>query len=378
MKVKKLFVWFLVLSSTLCFSGLAPAAKKSGTVKIGVFLPMTGSAAAYGQTEWAGIKIANEIKPTVLGKKVKLILIDTKSDKIEAANAVSRLIKKSGVCAIIGEAINGNTIAGAQIAEKARIPIISPSATNPVVTQNRKYVFRACFSNPFQGEVTAKYAYNTMGARKAAIMIDIAQDYCIGLANLFVKSFINMGGKIVATTYCQTGNQDFTVQLSAIMAAKPDVLYLPNYYAEVALTCKQSTELGIKVPILSADGARAEELIKIGEKDVEGLAFTWHFAREAAATDLAKKYIKTYEMKNGKYASAFDALGADAYFVLLDAIERAKSIRGSRIRAALANTKDFEGVSGTINIGKDGNTTKSVVLVHVKDGKLQYLATVNP
>jgi branched-chain amino acid transport system substrate-binding protein len=378
MKVKKLFIWFLALFSIFCFSEPTPAAKKSSTVKIGVFLPMTGSAEIYGQTEWAGIKIANQIKPFVLGRKVKLILVDTKSEKTGASNAVSRLIKKNGVCAIIGDAINENTTAAGQIAEKARIPIISPSATNPMVTRNRNYVFRACFSAPFQGEIAAKYAYNIMGARKAAIMIDIAQDYCISLSNSFVKSFINMGGKIAVTTYCQTGDRDFTVHLSAIMAAKPDVLYMPNYYTEDALTCKQATELGMKIPILSADGAKAEELIKIGKKDVEGLAFTWHFTREGAETDLAKKYIKTYETKNGKEASAFDALGADAYFVLLDAIERAKSTRGSRIRAALADTKDFKGVSGTINIDNDGNTIKSAVMLHVKEGEFRYLATVNP
>jgi branched-chain amino acid transport system substrate-binding protein len=378
--MKKFFFWFLILSLAFCFSDtvFAAAAKKSDTVKIGVFLPMTGSVAAYGQIEWAGIKTANEMKPSVLGKKVKLILLDTKSDKIKAANAVSKLIKKNRICAIIGEAINANTMAGAEIAEKARIPIISPTATDPTVTQNRKYVFRVCFSDPFQGEVAAKYAYDIIGARKASIMIDIAQEYCIGLANSFAKSFIKMDGKIVATTYCQTRDENFMVQLSAIMATKPDVLYLPNYYIEDALICKQATELGVKFPILSADGAQSEELIKIGGKDVEGFAFTWHFAREAASTKLAKKYIKIYEIKNKKDAGTFDALAADAYFVLLNAIKRAKSTRGSKIRAALANTKGFEGVSGTINIGKDGNATKSVVILHVKDGKFQYLTTVNP
>ncbi len=378
MQFKKLFVWFLVLSSIFYFSGVAPAAKSSNTVTIGVFLPMTGSSELYGQTEWAGIKIANQIKPIVLGKKVKLILVDTKSDKTEAANAVSKLIKKNRVCAIIGEAINENTLAGAQIAEKARIPIISPSATNPIITQNRTYVFRVCFSDPFQGEAAAKYAYNIMGARKAAVMIDIAQDYCTDLSNSFVKSFINMGGKIAATTYCQKGDRDFTVQLSAIMAAKSDVLYLPNYYTEDALTCKQAAELGMKIPILSADGARAKELIEIGKKDVEGLTLTWHFAREGAETDLAKKYIKAFETKNEREVGTFDALGADAYFVLLDAIERAKSTRGSRIKTALADTREFKGVSGNITIGDDGNAIKSTVILQVKDGGFKYLTTVNP
>jgi branched-chain amino acid transport system substrate-binding protein len=374
--MRKLFICLVALSLVFCFAGPTFAAKD--TVKIGVYLPMTGPVAAYGQMEWAGVQTANKLMPKVLGKKVELFLVDTKSDKIEAANAVDRLIKKNKVHAIIGEAISGNTLAGGPIADKAKKPMVSPTATNPLVTQNKKYVFRVCFIDPFQGEAAAKYAYDTLGAKKAAILVDIAQDYCVGLANFFAKSFIKKGGKIVATAYCQTLDQDFTAQISAIMAAKPDVLYMPNYYTEVALACKQAVELGLNIPIFSADGAQAPELITIGGKDVEGIIFIGHFAREAAATDLAKKYIETYEKDTGKEASAFDALGADAYFVLMDAINRAKSVKGDKIREALASTKNFKAVSGIINIGEDGNAVKSAVLQHVKDGKFAYMATLNP
>lgn len=369
---KKLFVWFLTLFLIFCFSYPAFAAKKSGTVKIGVLLPMTGASVARGQAEWTGIKTANKMKSTIFGKRVKLILVDTKSDRIEAADAVSRLITKDRVCAIIGDAA-----AGALIAEKARIPIVSP-APNCVAAENRKYVFSVCFSDSFQGKAAAQYAYHTIGARKASIMIDIARDYSIGLANSFVKNFIEMGGKISITTYCQTGDQDFATQLLAITAAKPDLLYLPNYYAEVAFTCKQAAELEIKLPILSADSAQVEELIKIGGKDVEGVIFIGHFAGEATSTRLAKRYIKACKMKNRKDISMFDALGADAYFILLDAIKRAKSTRGSGIRAVLARTKNFEGVCGAINIDKNGNAVKKAVILHVKDGEFRYIATVNP
>ena len=374
--MRKLLIWLVALSLVFCFSGPAFAAK--GTVRIGVYLPMTGPVAAYGQMEWAGIQTANKIMPKVLGTKVELFLVDTKSDKIEAENAVDRLIKKNRVHAIIGEAISGNTLAGGPVADKAKKPMVSPTATNPLVTQNKKYVFRVCFIDPFQGEMAAKYAYDTLGARNAAVFIDIAQDYCVGLANFFVKSFIKKGGKVVVTVYCQTLDQDFTAQISSIMAAKPDVLYMPNNYTEVALACKQAVKLGLNVPIISADRAQTKELIKIGGKDVEGIIFTGHFAREAAVTDIARKYIETYEKETGKEASAFDALGADAYFVLMDAIKRAKSVRGKNIRNALATTKNFKAVSGIINIGKDGNAVKSLVLVHVKNGTFRYLATYNP
>jgi len=155
-------------------------------------------------------------------------------------------------------------------------------------------------------------------------------------------------------------------------------LYIPNYYAEVALACKQAAEIGLNVPVFSGDGAQAPELIQIGGKDVEGVVFTGHFEKKAASTELAKKYIAMYEKETGKEASGFDALGADAYFVILDAMERAKSINGTKVRDALANTKNFQAISGTINIGADGNAVKSLVLIQVKNGNFTYLDTVNP
>ncbi|MBT8491228.1 MAG: ABC transporter substrate-binding protein, partial [Deltaproteobacteria bacterium] len=182
----------------------------------------------------------------------------------------------------------------------------------------------------------------------------------------------------VEATYCQTLDQDFTAQLSAIMAAKPDVLYMPNNYTEIALACKQAIKLGLNVPIISADRTQTEELIKIGGTDVEGIIFTGHFIREVAVTDIARKYIETYEKETGKEASAFDALGADAYFILMDSIRRAKSVTGKNIRNAFVSTKNFKAVSGIINIDKGGDAVKSLVLLHVKDGTFRYLATYNP
>jgi len=379
MKAMRLIV-AVVLTAFLVVSFSAPVFAQAGKepVRIGVFLPMTGGVASYGQMEWAGIQVANQMKPTVLGRPVELILVDEKSDRIEAANAVDRLISRNRVHAIIGTATSSNTMAAAPIAEKARVPIVSPTATDPRVTQNRKYTFRVCFIDPFQGEVAARFAFNNLKARRAALLIDRAQDYCVDLANFFRNSFVKMGGRIVQTTYCQTGDQDFTAQLSAIMATKPDVLYLPNYYAEDALICKQAAELGMKVTIMSADGAQAPELIKIGGKAVEGFLLTGHFEKEGAATKLAKQYIRNYESRFKTDASGFDALGADAYFILIDAMERAKSAEGPKVRAALAKTRKFGGVSGVINIGEDGNAVKSMVILQVKDGKFRYLATVNP
>ncbi len=349
------------------------------TIKIGAFLPMTGAVAAYGQDADNAIKIAMEMEPTVLGKKVELILADTKSDKIESANAVSRLIEKDKVVAIIGEMISGDTMAGGPIAEKAKIPLVSPTATNPLVTQGKKYVFRVCFVDDVQGEVAAKYAFNTLKAKKAALIVDKSQDYCVGLAKFFKDTFIKLGGKIVAETYCVTEDKDFSAQLSTIKPTNPDIIYAPNYYSPVALFTKQARELGIKAPVLSGDGAQANELIQIGGKEVEGVTFTGHFHPKAATTKLAKDFIARFKKQyNGAEPNAFHALGADAYFVLLDALSRAKSAKGEAVRAALAGTKDFAAVSGTLSIGVDGNAVKPMVINVVKGGKFVYLTTVNP
>ncbi|MBW1979866.1 MAG: ABC transporter substrate-binding protein [Deltaproteobacteria bacterium] len=366
----------LLVMAMVCVLG-APA-MSAEPIRIGVYLPMTGAVAAYGQMEWDGIKAAHDMMPKVLGREVKLFLVDTKSDKIEAANAVDRLIKKEKVVGIIGEAISGNTLAGGPIAEKNQIPMISPTATNPLVTQGKKYVFRACFIDPFQGEVAAKLAMNTLHAKTAAVIIDIAQDYCVGLANFFVKAFVKMGGKILTTTYIQTGDQDFSAQLSAVQATNPDIIYAPNYYTEDALMAKQARDLGINVPILTGDGAQADEIIQIGGKAVEDTYFTAHFNVEAVTTKLGRDFVAYYQKKYNKEADAFGALGADAYFILLDAIKRAGTTDGPKVRATLASTKNFQGVSGNINIGEDGNAVKSVVINKVKNGKFTYVTTINP
>jgi branched-chain amino acid transport system substrate-binding protein len=358
---------------------LAPnALLAEDSIKIGVYLPMTGTVASYGEMEWAGLQIATAMEPEVLGKKVVLVLEDTKSDKIEAANAVTLLVEKEKVVGIVGEAISGNTMAGNPISEAAKIPSVSPTATNPLVTQGKKYGFRACFIDPFQGEVAARFARNNLKANTAAVIIDNGQDYCVGLGNYFTKEFEKLGGKIVSSTFIQTGDQDFSAQLSAVQSSKPDIIYAPNYYTEDALMAKQARDLGINLPILTGDGAQADALLQIGGKAVEDIYFTGHFHKEAASTDRAKEYIKRYEEKYKKDADAFGALGADAYFLLMDAIKRAGATEGTKIRDALASTKEFPGVSGIITMGEDGNPIKSMVINKVENGKFVYVTTINP
>ena len=374
--MKKVLIGTFIFFSVLIWAGWSFAAE---TIKLGGWLPMTGAVAAYGQDAWAGMQIAMQMKPNVLGKKVVVVVADTKSDKIEAANAMSRLIEKEKVIAVIGEMISGDTMAGGPIAEKAKIPVVSPTATNPLVTQGKKYVFRVCFIDPVQGDIAAKYAFHTLKAQKAALIVDKSQDYCVGLAKFFRDAFTKLGGKIVAETFCVTEDKDFSAQLSTIKPTHPDVIYAPNYYSPVALFTRQARELGVEALVLSGDGAQADELIQIGGKEVEGVAFTGHFNAKAATTKLAKDFITQFEKKYpNKEPNAFHALAADAYFVLLEAITRAKSTKGEAIRAALATTEKFEAISGKLSIGEDGNAVKPMVINVVKGGKFEYLTTINP
>ncbi|MEW6658618.1 MAG: ABC transporter substrate-binding protein [Thermodesulfobacteriota bacterium] len=369
---------FYLLTVCLLLGGLLPRAAAAGEIKIGLYLPMTGPAAAMGQMVWEGVQVAHRLKPRVLGQKVKLALVDTRSDKIEAANAVSRLLEKEKVAAIIGEVISSDTLAGSPIAERAGIANIAPTATNPLVTQNKKYAFRACFVDDLQGRVAARFARENLKAGKAALLIDQAQDYCVALANYFRKEFERRGGQIVAVSYIQTGDQDFSAQIGALKAKNPDLIYAPNYYAESALLAKQLRDLGVQAPILTGDGAQVPELLSIGGKAVEGMYFTAHFHRQAAATPLAQKFLQAYEGEYKKELDAFTALAGDSYFLLLNAMEKAGGTNGPKVAQALAATRDFPGVTGKITMGPDHNPIKGVVVLKVEKGKFAYQTTINP
>ena len=366
---------FGALAAFLIMNAPAYAAEP---VVIGAYIPMTGGVAAYGQMGWSGIQVAKRVEPEVLGRPVDLRLVDTKSDKVDAANAVFRLIDKEKAVAIIGEMISGNTIAGSDHAERMEIPMVSPTATNPIVTQNKKYIFRVCFTDPEQGQVAAKLAREQLKAGTAAMIYDISKDYCVALAKFFREEFTKAGGRIVAEAKFKSGDRDFTPQLSSIKSAKPDIIYAPIYYTECALIAKQALEMGLRAPILTGDGAHAPELLQLGGKAVEGVYFTGHFHKEMISTDRGKKFMELYEKETGKQLDAFSAMGADAYFILLDAIKRAGSAQSKKIREALASTKDFEGVTGKISLKPDGNAIKPMVINKVKDGKFVYVTTINP
>ncbi len=369
--------WIVGIIATIIM-GVVPAAMAEEPINIGALLPMTGSVAAFGQMAWDGINTARKIEPEALGRPIDIKLSDTKSEKVDSANAVSRLIEKEKVVVVIGELISGNTIAASDYAERTKIPMVSPTATNPLVTQGKQFVFRVCFVDPEQGRVAAKLALDELHAKTAAIIYDISQDYCVGLKTFFQREFTQGGGKILGEVMYKMGDRDFTPQLSRIKSLKPDIIYAPIYYTECALIAKQAREMGLNAPILAGDGVQAPELIQLGGKAVEGIYFTAHFHTDTISTPMGKKFFELFKKEVGKELDSYTAQSADAYFVVVDAIKRAGSTDPVKIRDALSATKDFEGLTGKITIKPDGNAIKPMVVNKVKDGKFVYVTTIMP
>jgi branched-chain amino acid transport system substrate-binding protein len=369
-----LMVVAATLPGVLCAG--APA-----SIKIGVYEPMTGAMAAGGQQTWEGVQLAMEQKKVVLGQPVEVVLVDNKSDKVEAATAMARLIDANKVVGVIGSYGSSLSMAGGEVSEKAGIPVIGCSPTNPLVTKGKQYYFRVCFIDPFQGAVMAKYAFENLGAKKAAIIQDVAQDYSVGLSFFFREKFVELTKNpksVVAFTSYQTGDQDFTAQLTSVIAQKPDIIFSSGYYGEAALLAKQARELGFKGALLGGDAWDAPELIQIAGKAAEGLTFSTHYDPAGAVTPSSKKFVDLYTAKFKKVPNAFAALGYDAYMLMLDAITRANSTNGKAIRDAIATTRNFEGVTGWITINESHDAVKSAVVKMVKDGEFVFVAAVEP
>ena len=376
-----LLVVLLISSLIMGCSSQGTSSEDEDVIKIGVFEPLTGANAAGGAMEVEGIELANEMFPEVLGKKVVLEIADNKSEKVEAANAATYLVDNANVVAIIGSWGSSLSMAAGPVAEENQIPIVAPSATNPMVTQGNDWYFRVCFIDPFQGKVMANYAYNEVGAKTAAIVREISNDYSVGLASFFVNSFKELTGDdnaILEIVDYNTGDTDFTAQLTSIKEKNPDVIFAPGNYTESALLAKQARELGINVPILGGDTWETPEFIDIGKEAVEGAVLSTFFTTEVPITPMSGTFLEAYQEKYNKEPAAVTALGFDAYLVILKAIERAGSSDPVVIRDEIAKTSGFEGAAGIVTLDENGDATKNAIIKEVKDGKFVYLTTVEP
>lgn len=353
-------------------------ADSTGPIVIGHFASMTGPQATFGISTDNAIKLAikeRNAKGGVKGRQVTLVTLDDAGKQSEAATAVTRLINDHKAVAVLGEVASSLSLAGGPIAQKAKVPMISPSSTNPDVTDIGDYIFRVCFLDDFQGWVGAKFARENLQASKAAILYDQAQAYSSGLADYFEKAFKELGGTIVTKQAYTGGNLEISSQLQQIKGSGAEVVFLPGYYSDVGTIIRKAKEAGITVPFLGGDGWDSEELPKIAGDAIEGHYFSNHYAPEEDRPEV-KNFVETYKKEYGTTPDGLAALGYDAALVLFDAMERAPSLQGKALRDALAETKDFTGVTGTFSIDEDRNAQKSAVIVQFKGGKQTMAARI--
>ncbi len=389
---------FLALLTSLTLGGCAPAtpaapaspteskpaqpqpAALPDVIKIGVNETMTGWGAPYGDMTWKGIQLANKQKPEVLGKKIELVLVDNKSEKSESAIAAQRLVEVEKVAAVIG--VNSSSMAMAQneVLNKAKVISVGPACTNPLVTQGKPYAFRAAFIDPFQGDAAAKFAVEELKAKTAVLLVDITLDYPVGLSNYFRQSFIKYTGNekaVLASFSFQTGDRDFTAQLTQIKSLNPDIVFAPNEYAEEAAILQQAKQLGIKSQFLAGDSADVPELVQIAAANANGFMYTAQFHPDAYTSPEAKAFIDGFRQAYNIDPETFSVTGYDAYMMLIEGIERAGSLDPDAIKAALEKG-ELTGARGKISFDENHNAVVSLPVIEIKDGKKTFRALVQP
>ena len=370
---------------------------------IGEFGSLTGGDATFGGSTKLGVEVAvaeltSEAGGKIGGLPVRVVVEDDQSQAQEAATAVQKLINQDRVIAVIGEVASSRSLAGAPICQAAGVPMISPSSTNPKVTQVGDFIFRMCFLDDFQGRAVAQFAYQTLGLKKVAILKDLKSDYSAGLTEFFGTAFKQMGGTIIAEQSYQAGDQDFSAQLTAIKAKRPDAIYIPGYYTEAGLIARKARELGITVPLLGSDGWESEKLLEIGGESLNGSYYTNHWALDMPNPRL-QAFLKTFREKNGgSDPDAIAGLAYDAANVLFGCLKKiaaddpamfkafGSSKAGSperkaaegKLRELIAATKDYDGVTGTITLDQNRNASKPLVVLEIKGGKKVFNTSINP
>lgn len=350
-------------------------------VQIGFFGALTGPTATFAQSGRNGVTLAveeiNAAGGVLGGKRLELLVEDDRGEASEAASAVSKLITRDHVVALIGEQASSRSIAAAPIAQSYGVPMISPTSTNVEVTKKGDYIFRACFTDPYQGAVLSSFARKNLEAATAALLVDVRNDYSVGLAQAFRESFIAAGGKVVADLKYAEGDSDFSAQLTALRPLDPDVLVVPGYYTDAGLIARQARALGIRAVLLGGDGWDSPKLTEIGGEAVEGSYFSNHYSVDDPSPAV-RQFVAAYRKKYGAEPDSIAALSYDATRLLADAIRRAGSTEGKRVRDALADTKDYSGVSGKITMDADRNPIKPAFLLKVEKGRFRLVASVQP
>lgn len=355
----------------------------TGDIIVGMYGSLTGDGASFGQSSVEGAQLAveeiNNAGGLLGGRKIRLLVEDDQSKPEDASSAVTKLITQDKVVAVLGEVASRRSLAAGPVCQKYQIPMISPASTNERVTEIGDYIFRVCFIDPFQGEVLAKFAYNDLKVRRVAVLKDIQQDYSVGLTDSIVKNFTSLGGQVLDPVSYSSGDADFKAILTQVRAQKPDAVFVTGYYPEAAIIVRQARELGLKIPILGGDGWVGDSL-KNGREALNNCYISDHYSGDNP-DPVVQTFVKSYQAKFNRAPDSIAALGYDAAKVLADAITRANSTEGPKIREALASA-DVPGVTGRLKINASRNVDKPAVILEVTfvngEVKFVYKTTVNP
>ena len=373
-----------LLSAAACERKSAQTSQSTtGEILVGLYGSLTGDGASFGQSSREGAELAvaeiNDGGGLLGGRKIKLLVEDDQSKPEEASNAVTKLITQDKVVGVIGEVASRRSLAAGPVCQKYQTPMVSPASTNERVTEIGDYIFRVCFIDPFQGEVLAKFAYNDLKARKVAVLKDIQQDYSVGLTDSITKNFTALGGKVLDPVSSSSGDADFKAILTQVRSQQPDAIFVTGYYPEAAIIVRQARELGMKMPMLGGDGWVGDAL-KNGREALANCYISNHYSGDNP-DPIVQNFVKSYRAKYGHEPDSIAALGYDAAKVLADAITRAKSTEGPKIREALANA-DVPGVTGRLKMNAKRNVDKPAVIQEVTyangEAKFVYKTTIAP
>jgi branched-chain amino acid transport system substrate-binding protein len=357
-------------------------ASGSGPIVVGEVGSMTGTEATFGTSSDRGIQLhVSEVNAEggVKGRQITVIALDDEGKPEEAATAVTRLIASEHVTAVLGEVASTRSLFMAPKCQAAKVPMVSPSSTNERVTKVGDYIFRACFIDPFQGYVMAKFATGTLKLTKAAVLKDVRNDYSVGLAKVFIDNFKKLGGQITDEESFSNGDVDFKAQLTNIKKSNPEALYVPGYYTDVGLIARQAREVGFSGPLLGGDGWDSEKLYEIGGDALLGCYFSNHYSVDDPSPRIEQFVARFKKAYGGQSPDSLAAQAYDAAGMLLDAMKRATDLSGPAIRDALAQTKNYPGVTGDISMDENRNATKPAVVLRIgKGGKYEFAGRVMP
>ena len=363
-------VALLLLTLSLVLPASIQTPPSRNTIKIGAFLSLTGATAEYGISASNAIKLAtDEVNRNggIDGKMIELFIEDDHSKTEEVAGIVNKLIGEVKVAALIAEPVSTRAMVAAPIAQQHQVPMISSASVKPELTRHGDYIFRACFISSTEGEAIAKFAVNKLKAKTAAVFLDERNDYAVVLAGFFKESFTKLGGKIVIQQIYDAVDNDMSAQMVAIRYEAPDVLFAPGFYTTAPKVAQHVKRLGVKAKLIGSDGWDSPKLMEGGSEPFEGVYFANHFWI-GSEDPLVRKFVADYRAKFGGDPDAGAATAYDAARMLFDAFKRAKTIDRAPVRDALAQTKDFPGVTGKITLDANRNAQVPVYMLRIEKG----------